>query len=98
MSAIVTQPQLTRSHAVLIWLIRGTGALIAGASAIATIYFMCGIIGDATRGRMGSLGWVGVPIVILIVAVVLGLFFKIGYEMFRILNAITVANFAFTVT
>jgi hypothetical protein len=98
MSMTSSAPASTRAHRLLQGLIRGTGALIAGVSVIAIVYFVCGIMVDAIHGRMGSLGWIGLFIAILIAGIVLGLFFKIGYEMFQKLNAITVANFVFTLS
>lgn len=84
-------PQTAQSHAALIWLIRGTGAFIAGASAIAAVYFVCGIIIGAIRGQVGSLG----PIPILIVLIFFGIISKSGYYIFRNVNTTTVANFSF---
>ena len=83
-------------HAALLWLIRGTGIFIAGLAATIAIYFLGHCIVGAFRGETGTLGWIGVLLVILITTVVMGLFFKIGCDMFRRLDVNTVANFAFT--
>jgi hypothetical protein len=79
---------------VLIWLIRGTGAVIATLAAAVVLYFFGLCIIDAFQGKTGPLGWIGVLLAILITTVVMGLFFKVGWDMFRKLDLNAVANFA----
>jgi len=84
----------SRLHSALSWLIRGTGASLAIGSMIAMVCFVGGMIIGAIRGETGTLGWIGAAIAILFVASFLGLVFKRGYNMFRKINAMTVADFS----
>lgn len=152
MPASAIQP--AQPHTALIWLIRGTGAFIAGTSAILGFFVLASIIFFALRGRpldfiailallllvLGfcgirrtrgglaiifaisacyffgcllvatlhgqplfsvSFGWFGVPLFVLgslallwLLGVIFGLVAKKGYDMWRRVDKITVADFA----
>ena len=145
--------QSSRSHAALIWIIRGTGAFIAGAAVItgcfvlvslaffacrvhllafiavlallllalglygirrtrivmavifatSACYFFGCLLVTTIRGQpqFSNFGWFGVPLFALgslaalwLLGVVFGLFIKKGYDMWRRVDKITVADFA----
>lgn len=88
----------SRSHAALVWLIRGTGALVA----IPSIVFALGsvivlpffIIGTVRTGG----GWMEVGLMsglMLVGLLFYGVLAKVGYDMFRKVNGTTISNFAF---
>jgi hypothetical protein len=92
---VVVSPDAARNHRALIYLIRGTGVLVASAAALAAIYFSLHCFLDALRGEMGTLGWPGVFIAIGIIAGVLGVISHAGYGMWLWVDTTSVANFAF---
>jgi len=94
MSVIVAQPQpAPRNHAVLRGIIRGTGALVFLCSGMALVSFVVYLITGLVDGS-GTYGWLKLLIEFMM-AVFFGLFTKVGFEMFREVNAISVSNFAF---
>jgi hypothetical protein len=85
----------SRPHAALIWLIRGAGALLAAIATLTAISYISYMVITAVRNGTGNLGWWGVLAAALVIAVLLGLIAKTGYDMFSKLNGITVTNFSF---
>jgi len=92
---VVVSSDAAQSHRALIYLIRGTGASVAGVMALAAIYFSILCVIGAVQGGMGALGWPGVFIAIAIITGVLGLISYVGYGMWLRVDTISVANFAF---
>jgi hypothetical protein len=92
-------PQPAQPHAALIWLIRGTGAILAIPSAMLIIFAVVVMpIMIIINPHRPAFGWmeIGIGFSIMILGLLFyGFIAKIGFDMFRKVNATTIANFAF---
>jgi hypothetical protein len=91
MPAVATEP--TQKHPALIWLIRGTGALIAIPSVLMLVVgLVMGVI--SLFHRTGIQGWL-MALFLLLPVITFGTTCLVGYCMWRRIDKTTVANFAF---
>ncbi|MCE0497916.1 MAG: hypothetical protein LV481_08240 [Methylacidiphilales bacterium] len=97
MPAAALQP--SRPHVALIWLIRGTGAVIAIPSAMAICFIVVVFpILIIINHHPSTSGWmqIGIGFAIMFLGLPFyGLIAKFGYDMFREVKATTIANFSF---
>ena len=97
MPASALQP--SRPHPALIWLIRGTGAIIAIPSAMLILFAVVVMpIMIIINPHRPAIGWmqIGIGFSIMILGLLFyGFIAKVGYDMFRKVNAATIANFSF---
>jgi hypothetical protein len=91
---VFVSSESARRHFALVWLIRGTGVLLALCSAITAFIIVAGQFErpDIHSWASRILCSVGVACFVL----VFGIISKIGCDMFRNLNTTTLANFSFT--
>ena len=91
--------QSAQPHAALIWLIRGTGALMVIPSAILILFTVVVMpILIIINPHRPTIDWmqIGIGASLLIMGLLFyGFIAKVGYDMFRKVDAIAVSNFAF---
>jgi hypothetical protein len=86
-------PQQSPSHPALRWLIRGTGAIIAIPSAFFVAFaLVMGVVFAFHHPENQS--WFGIAIM-LISVLFYGVIAKVGWDMWRKINPVSVANFTF---
>ena len=88
-------PRPASPHAVLIWLIRGTGLLLFASSLFAIIMIGIGSFLSGFRGAGIHITTFELLAISLVMALFFGILAKVGYDMFRKMNKDVVSNFAF---
>ncbi len=84
----------SRKQAAIRGLIRGAGAMMAGASAVIMLYLLGVMARGAFHGEDGKLGWIGWLLSSLVVIILFGLFIQRGYRMYQTITPSLVADFA----